>query len=650
LNYEPNAGISAHRTLGTHEQQSIWEISVKSADVRGIDEERAPKRRPLGLLLLILGLGAVGMFIVPWHVPVRPALVTASYLYGFNNRVSQLTLAGVLAAVFVLQFLQSRREGRLDRMSTAVADTLAVEDARQGDRRLAVSFLGASLAVILALTAWYCWVPVTRYGEMAYFLSRIDMLVLHRAAYYQFPFMYGPGMIYPPYWLYLLAGGRLSVEQSYFIVFLAHWVLAFGLLAFCVRALFPPSYRVGVFVGFVCTFINFTLGMNYAPLRFIVPLAGLLWMHLIVAKGGSRALAVSAAFLGPFASFLISPEMGAASAASTVVYGCWLVFGKRIEGLWIAVFGVAGSVAVLLPWSNHYFGDLFGYGGAFPLFPGLTILLLVGAALLVLPSMGVVALKGMGPTSASAAACAVQFGLLLVPSLWRADSGHVYLNSLGLFIAAIAVTARMGGKWFSRSFIALLLVFGLLGSWLFLFGLPYYYKITKEARAQMGNARHDDAGTLPGSEFHFSKPAPPRTGMAPLLAFGPMAVPLDSDEAIDRYLKLTGHYLVGYFTPYEPDVYTPAQLALQLDEICSFPTILVPKAVIDQPQAAFAPTQAATDSRFLTKTQMFPVRLHPRNLYFSPLPYLVAGIKARFTPVGSFGDYYVMKPKPEGQD
>jgi hypothetical protein len=27
LNYEPNAGKSAHRTLGTHEQQSIWEIS-----------------------------------------------------------------------------------------------------------------------------------------------------------------------------------------------------------------------------------------------------------------------------------------------------------------------------------------------------------------------------------------------------------------------------------------------------------------------------------------------------------------------------------------------------------------------------------------------------------------------------------------------
>jgi len=26
LNYEPNAGKSVHRTLGTHEQQSIWEI------------------------------------------------------------------------------------------------------------------------------------------------------------------------------------------------------------------------------------------------------------------------------------------------------------------------------------------------------------------------------------------------------------------------------------------------------------------------------------------------------------------------------------------------------------------------------------------------------------------------------------------------
>jgi len=30
LNDEPNAGKSAHRTLGTHEQQSIWEISDKA--------------------------------------------------------------------------------------------------------------------------------------------------------------------------------------------------------------------------------------------------------------------------------------------------------------------------------------------------------------------------------------------------------------------------------------------------------------------------------------------------------------------------------------------------------------------------------------------------------------------------------------------
>jgi hypothetical protein len=30
LNYEPNAGKSAHRTFGTHEQQSIWEIPVNT--------------------------------------------------------------------------------------------------------------------------------------------------------------------------------------------------------------------------------------------------------------------------------------------------------------------------------------------------------------------------------------------------------------------------------------------------------------------------------------------------------------------------------------------------------------------------------------------------------------------------------------------
>jgi hypothetical protein len=34
LNYEPNAGKSAHRTLGTHEQQSIWEIPVQDIFAR----------------------------------------------------------------------------------------------------------------------------------------------------------------------------------------------------------------------------------------------------------------------------------------------------------------------------------------------------------------------------------------------------------------------------------------------------------------------------------------------------------------------------------------------------------------------------------------------------------------------------------------
>jgi hypothetical protein len=590
-------------------------------------------------VLLILILGAAGIFILPWHVPLTHPYFSTSYVYGFNNRVAQVSTAGCLFALFLLNLWRGRPGSPL--VNDAIRGTLDLSNAERYDSRLFASFVAASVLTAVILTAWYCYIPCSRFGEMACFLSRMDLLIMGRVAYYQFPFAYGPAMIYPAYFLYKVLNGWLSVEQAYFVSLLVQWTLGFYLLYYCIRLLFPARGRLLVFWLIAATLFNFSLGANYTTLRFLLPLSSLLWVHsqMMRPSVGAGGICV-AAFLGPFGSFLVSPEVGLAATLALVVYFAALLRTSGRRHLWIALVSIFGMVAAVAPWSSRYIAILSRNPGEFPVLPGPGMLLMLGAAFLVIPSVAAWAVRDEDIAGAAGFALCAELGLLIVPAMSRCDTGHVYIYGIGIFLLGMAILARLPGRWCAISAWTLFLVFGVIAGWPH---LPWLFNQARIARAGLRAAPAGDESST-GSGFHFSKPFPPRTGMEPLLQYGALAVPLGCEENVERFLKLNGRYAAGYYPSYEPDVYSLPQTLSQIESLDGQETILVPKEALDPP--TLSPAQlAAFDSRQLFHLELFPVRLRPRNPPFDPNALLVEAVKRKFVAIGRFGDDYIMRNK-----
>ncbi len=605
-----------------------------------------------GLLpeIVIILAAAVGIFIIPWFVPVGPS-ISLCYTYGFSNRAAQCFAAMGLVALLILYWIRGRNDAGPSEVTNAICEALRLSDAGQPDRGLFLSFIMVAGLVSCALTAWYCYIPYAQYGEMGYFLSRIDLLVLHRAAYYDFSFVYGPAMIYLPYYLYEAAHGGLSVEQAYCVVLVGHWIAGYYLLYYCVRLLIPAGRRVIVFWVIASIAFNPTMGMNYTPFRYLLPLASLLWVHAAMMRMPRRPAAwiAVASCAGPYVSFQFSPEIGIAATLSMAIYmGAW-AWKEGRRHMWLAVFPMLGAAGALLPWTSHYIRILSVFGGDIPILPGPGILLLLAAAFFLIPRMALIGFGDRTVAGAAGLAICTQAGLLLVPALTRCDLGHVFFNGLGLFLVAFAVVARLPGRWFPVAGWAVFLVFAVVGSWLTLFHYSYFFKHVLAARAELrAGAAVNSANDDDGAGFHFSKPLPARTGMEALLRYGPLAVPMGSSEEIDRYLKLNGKFVPLFSPGLEPESYTPAQAAMRMRALEDVPTLLVAKGSLTPTDTLTPAQQTAADMRFLTVNELFPVRLHPRHPVYSADAYVAAGLSKEFSVIGEFRDYVIMRNRGVG--
>ncbi len=86
----------------------------------------------------------------------------------------------------------------------------------------------------VALMLWYSVLPLSHYGEITYFIQRVEAVVLGRAPYVDFAFDYGPAMLALPVGIYRLFHGAVSVEVAYTAALIIHFTLGFGLLAYVV--------------------------------------------------------------------------------------------------------------------------------------------------------------------------------------------------------------------------------------------------------------------------------------------------------------------------------------------------------------------------------------------------------------------------------
>jgi len=387
----------------------------------------ASKARLRGLALTAFLIGfAVVFFRLPYYFPVSP-LVSASYIFQYNNRVAVLIfLAGAAAFAILFRGLSlepATKDSRVSRISALIAIALCVA--------LGLLFYGISS-------------PDGLHGEAAYFYGRLSQLAAGRTIYRDFEFAYGPLLLYLPFWTVKLI--HLSLIEGYILFWLVDWAIGIWILYRLVNAIEIPSpYRTVIFFLFVLDFTQalWQMGINYAPIRTL--LSGGLAMLVFAAhkRRYPPAIVAGVSVLCALLVAAVSPEHGIA-----FMLGTGLFFGlcvrERPVGFWpsIAAMGLCFLAIFALSERMGVYTTLhaFSSGGYnYPILPYPGLLCVMGLYL-VAACVAYLAWRRKQIDSLTIyLLCICMFGL---PACFgRADSGHMQIGAFSaLIIAALALS------------------------------------------------------------------------------------------------------------------------------------------------------------------------------------------------------------------
>lgn len=594
---------------------------------------------------LRVGFGAAAaaaIFGLPWLIPPFAKAASESYNFGFNNLVS--SLATGLAVVAAAALLVRGRTLLPPSLGGGVTATLAPPDCKQ----TSVTLVIAAANVVLVLGFWL-GAESSLFGESPAFLHAADQLLIGRRAWTDFVFPYGPLLLYPHLWLSRATG--LPLDAAYVAVLAIHVALGTWLLARVIAQLdLPGRWGAAVLALVAIPGFNLTLGLNYAPLRFALPVIGPFVAEWALRRDARLGAAIAAAWTTLAA--LVSPEMGLASAASLTV---WCAAHAR-AGRSTLVFGAAAVLAapviVLAAIGPDYaFSVLaFGAGGYnLPLFPTAHALVYLAAIAIVVPALLAHAWRGLDEKAPLAGALAVGAMALVPGALGRCDPGHLYWNGLAVFILAPAILLRVSPNAAKRWLGVFAFVFGV--------GLPvsfwshYGERVTGSWETR---ARYERDGFSPWVNRRIfwqpnfgeslllrAKMPPPNLALTRLDRYPKIGAPVSFSEDLVTYLKLTGRYVPERVPAPLFGILNETQLAWKLEDLEAMDVLLFPERY----RRFAAPDdriEAAERSAFLSRLLLFPVSLDYREDGFFPERIVVRRILEDFEPVDRIWDYDVM--------
>ena len=379
----------------------------------------------------------VATYELPFAVPPHPN-ASLSYLVGFNNHVSMLTL---LFGSLLFALVSKGAGLQLSTPGSSQGDT----SSRPWNAYVLTAVFGLA-AVILALY-WYrmrgALVPAT--SEASFFLDRYHEVLRGGRIYHDFTFDYGPLLFFPPVWLYRITGMRFI--DAYFTTLLLQWFAGLAALWFVLRRV--ASSDTGRLLTFAMLALAWLtsmgdMGPNYTPLRFIASsLAAVLVYGLY--RRGQRGWILCLAGLVSFAVLLFySPEQGITFLIATLLFFVICVRDRRVAvalGLFVlgcgCILAIGNRVGILR--------SLIAFGGGnydFPILPSkqtvVLLLALVCAACLVVNSF-------RAKDSARVELYLVCLGLAGCPAAFgRSDPGHIFINTLPAILVVLMTLFRSG--------------------------------------------------------------------------------------------------------------------------------------------------------------------------------------------------------------
>lgn len=606
----------------------------------------------LSSLALILGLGAYGVFCLPYSFPSKvPVFDTPAYNLGFNNGIAVLVILGLLAA------LCARNLWWRDR-APEPADKLLWTGEPDGpsrpprmSRAIFVLFAG----IYVALTCFlYSYIPhLEDFGEAAGAIARLRYaLHFDGSPYRDFDFSYGPLLLYFPIAVIKLVTGMFysTFDFGYLVSLLAAWLVGLWSL-FCLVDHFRVRtvYRVLIFSALAIAGYDLGFGLAGTMLRYVTPFAVALALHKaanrLVLTGDLKPVAklcglVSASI---FLVFAISLEFGFVFGIATAIYcghrawregRVWLVplaTAPLTYGLWLLLF--PGSL-------DRVFGAGRNFSN-FPIVPAVFIVLYILSVLWVIP---ILLRPALSPSAGSNASFLLLWAVLVVglipASLGRCEHKHCLLNGLGVFIIILPVLAAYRPRVFPLYAALFVMVFGVV--WRVVDVVDYAPNFVP--------MRLNLAGVLPPDTI--DERAIVR-GLD-LEAVKGVALPMTVDRHTRRFLLESGRLAPQYYTDYGT-VATEKELARKLADLKKATCIVVPahvksfKGATDADLLAFRwKQQEQTDVRhsiWLSTLFLYPLKFHTKHLPFDPMVEESRHIAEHYEVIREAHGYLLMKAK-----
>jgi len=232
-----------------------------------------------------IGLSFVALLaatsVVPYLFPPPADVVGLSTGDGFNNSLAFVCYIALLAlaAFVVARALPLRMPGR----------TLELGESWS---RVSWPLCVAIIAIhVLLFAGLYLYKGRFLSSEGLYFQVLLHRMTLGEIPYVDFMYYYGPGMLWPAYWLTRIIG---DLEAAYAIVYVITYGVGLVLL-YLLIATFVDSRRAAAlwFVFLSIGLFNPMEGVNFTFVRYLLPATTLLLLARCLESGGRLRLALA---------------------------------------------------------------------------------------------------------------------------------------------------------------------------------------------------------------------------------------------------------------------------------------------------------------------------------------------------------------------
>lgn len=385
----------------------------------------------------LFGLLILGVFVLPYFVPLSSAILSASALAGFNNSVAY---AAYIFVSIPLAYVLARR-------ITSTSALCSLEPAR----RLLVAPPAIVLIVSGCHAALFMWLYLQRDGfvfaEALYFQDAVYRVQAGASPFVDFNFFYGPLLLYPAVFL----SKYLSVPAAYGVTYVLCYVAGLYLLYVVMAALFVRRWvAVAWFVLFAIGLFNPITGLNYTFGRFMLPAVTLLatWRWLSCRTVGTWLQAELLVVL----AILCSPDIAAVTILTVGVLITATVWRatdqKRLGialpiGVLVVALTVAFALLLLIDRTiepiEAYFRPIVTFSGggwSTPVDPSLPVLALVGLSVFFLTYTCAAWHRRDRDALPFLVAFAVMALLMQRASFGKADVLHVAYSGIPIYLAA----------------------------------------------------------------------------------------------------------------------------------------------------------------------------------------------------------------------